>query len=132
MYIIYKKSNTVNEMILFGFSYFRGFLWSRKFIFSEHWINFFSAFEKNSQHSWLSITWIFKKLHFIQTRGVENISEVKLSMWSLLSKTYRNSLEPSLSWTNFVFYPNNCLCPSSDFELSRVNCSWSHFFISYM
>ena len=42
------------------------------------------------KHSWFSITWTLKKLNSTQT-VIDDIPEVKLSHWYLLSKTYRNS-----------------------------------------
>ena len=53
----------------------------------EFWgvlLKFKEKFLKIYERSWLSITWTFK-----QTL-LDNIPEIKLSHWSLLSKTYRN------------------------------------------
>ena len=63
--------------------------------------------------SWLSITWILKKLSSIQTL-VEDIPEITLSHWYLLSKTHKKS--HSENWTiivvnKFVCYSNNRLIP---------------------
>ena len=40
VYIICKKSHPLNEVILFGFLHFWGFLWPWKLTSIEHWINF--------------------------------------------------------------------------------------------
>ena len=39
-YIIYKKSHALNEVILFEFLHFWGFLWPWKLTVLEHWMNF--------------------------------------------------------------------------------------------
>ena len=85
------------------------------------------------KHSWLSITWILKKSNFIQTLA-EGILEIKLSYWSLPSKTYRNwySITSTLVvLSKFCLLSLQLRCPSSDFELLRISCSCCHFFFSY-
>ena len=65
------------------------------------------------RHRWLSIIWIFKKVNSILTL-VKDILEIKLSHWSLLSKTYKKShsiTRTPIASNKFVFYPNNCLVP---------------------
>ena len=73
--------------------------------FNYFWRMLLKFEEKNLEiHklSWLSITWILKKLKSIQTL-VKDIPEIKLSHWYLLSKTYvKNHIQKpglSLSWT---------------------------------
>ena len=56
----------------------------------------------------------------------EDIPEIKLSHWSLLSKTFRNS---HLITRTLIALNKFCV---SNFKLLRVNCSCSHFFISYI
>ena len=65
------------------------------------------------KHIWLSITWILKRLNSKQTLS-DDIREIKLSNWSLLSKTYQKSLlvTRTLIFLNkFMFYLNNRLVP---------------------
>ena len=84
--------------------------------FNYFWRILLKLEEKNLEIyklSWLSITWILKKLSSIQT-VVEDIPEIKLSHWYLLSKVYEKS--HSKNWTlivlkKFVCYPNNCFVP---------------------
>ena len=84
--------------------------------FNYFWRMLLKFEEKNLEiHklSWLLITWILKKLNSIQTL-VENIPEIKLSHWYLLSKTYKKS--HLKTWTlivlkTYVCYSNNCLVP---------------------
>ena len=63
--------------------------------------------------SWLSITWILKKLSSMQTL-VEDIPEITLAHWYILSKTYKKSHSKSrtlIFMKKFVCYPNNRLVP---------------------
>ena len=85
--------------------------------FFNYFLRILSKFEDKNLEihklSWLSITWILKRLNSIQT-FVEDIPEIKLAYWSLLSKTYKKSYSktPTLIVLNkFVCYPNNCLVP---------------------
>ena len=116
-----EKTHALNEKMLFGLLYFKGFPMTLKtyllpfsvfvylnYIFSldasifttidnekERKINsssIFGGFYLNfrrkcwiHEYSWLSITWIFKKLN--STEDIPDIPEIKLSHWSLLSKT---------------------------------------------
>ena len=72
--------------------------------------------EKNLEihrHSWLSIILMFKKVNSIQT-FVKDIPEIKLSHWSLLSKTHKKShlmTQILIALKKFVFYPNNSRFP---------------------
>ena len=91
------------------------------------------VFEIHKQ-SWLWINWIHKKLGSIQNL-VEDIPKIKLIHWSLMSKTYtfNNSTSSliALSWTNFVFYPNNHLVPIqilSYREWTVAAFNYFHFF----
>ena len=56
-------------------------------IFEEFYLNLKRKFWKFNKQSWLSITWILKKSNSIQTL-VDDIPKIKLSHWSLQSKTY--------------------------------------------
>ena len=56
-------------------------------IFEEFYLNLKRKFWKFNKQSWLSITWILKKSNSIQT-FVDDIPKIKLSHWSLQSKTY--------------------------------------------
>ena len=83
--------------------------------FNYFWRMLLSKFEEKNLEvhklSWLLITWIFKKLNSIQTL-VENIPEIKLSHWYLLSKTYKKSHSKTrtlIVLNKFVCYPNNCV-----------------------
>ena len=107
---------------MFGFLYFSGFLWSRKLTFINIEWTLILQFcflvllkfeEKNLEihrHSRLSIILIFKKLNSIETL-VKDIPEIKLSHWSLLSKTSHMITQTLIALTRFVFYSNNCLDP---------------------
>ena len=76
-----------------------------KYFLKEFCLNLRRIFWKFKQ-SWLSITWVLKKLNSIQT-FVEDIPKIKLDI-SLVSEQnlHIKYLKLSLSWTNFVFYPN--------------------------
>ena len=56
-------------------------------IFEEFYLNLKRKFWKFNKQSWLSITWILKKSNSIQAL-VDDIPKIKLSHWSLQSKTY--------------------------------------------
>ena len=56
-------------------------------IFEEFYLNLKRKFWKFNKQSWLSITWILKKSNSIHTL-VDDIPKIKLSHWSLQSKTY--------------------------------------------
>ena len=85
---------------------------SIKSIFERFYLN---LRKKNCKfiNTGLSISWILKKLNSIQTL-VEEIHEIKLLtglFWAKPSEIHIWYLELSLSWTNFVFYPNICHVP---------------------
>ena len=82
-------------------------------IFEGCYLNLMEKKLEIHEHSWRSIIWIFKKLNSIQTL-VRDIPEIKLSYWSLLSKTYKKSHSITrtlnkFASSKFVFYPDNCL-----------------------
>ena len=71
--------------------------------------------------SWLSITWILKKLSSIQTL-VEDILEIKLSHWYFLRKTYKklhSKTRTLIVLNKFVCYPNICVL------LLRISSYWA-------
>ena len=55
IYVIYKKSHALNEIILFGFLYFWELLWHGKLTFSKRWMDFLSNF----------VFLVTRKLHFL-------------------------------------------------------------------
>ena len=84
--------------------------------FNHFWKMLLNFEDKNFEihkRSSLSITWILKKLSSIQTL-VEDISEITLSHWYLLSKTYKKSHSKNrtlIVLKKFACYPNNHFVP---------------------
>ena len=85
---------------------------SIKSIFQGFYLKFEDKIVEIHKHSWLSITWILKKLNSIQTLA-EDVLENYLTgpFWAKPSEIHIWKLKLSLSRINFVFCPNNRLLP---------------------
>ena len=83
-----------------------------KCIFEVFYLKFGEKIVEMHKHSWLSITWILKKLNSIQTLA-EDVLENYLTgpFWAKPSEIHIWKLKLSLSRINFVFCPNNRLLP---------------------
>ena len=86
--------------------------------------------EKNLEihkHSWLSMVWIFKKLNSFKSNYLINYLQSKTTFWAKLIKNPIQQLKLLLPCANLCFILITDL-PLLRIELSRVNCSCSHFF----
>ena len=79
------------------------------------------------KHSWLSMVWIFKKLDSSKSNYLINYLQSTTTFWAKLLKNPIQQLKLLLPWANLCFILTTDL-PLLRIELSRVNCSCSHFF----
>ena len=141
MYIIYKKYHALNEVILFGFLYFWGFLWPWKLIFIEHWWTLFLQFcflgDLLKLHFFIRCLYFHK---WWRERGTKiNSSTIfegcylnlREKNWTFINTVDSRQFEYWKNWTPYkpllkifqksnyltgplnklVFYPNNCIVP---------------------